>query len=1059
MLLKNKKLVFRGGVVVFLVLTVAAWNAPASMFDAPFVALRDAFRDRKVVDVLYLSEKAASEGDVVDKSFPSKVKAAVAANSARTFYGATNSVGRLMWATGASNSTGAEITGPIGTASNIGFVKAYHAPTRDEILAGAMKVDGSLAVSKIVGGQDAAGDASLEFDQTTVTSAQTCDALTFGSCWRAFDIAYEQLSGEAMVAFSTSTTGRLSYRTWNGTSWTPATTTTASSMVTGGSGAIRWVRLIPRGEGMKGTRSDEILMIASDANSDIFAGIWNGSAWTATTTITTTASTFQIQNFDGAWEETTGNALVVWSEGTSATTAPYRYKRWTRSNTTWDASGTSLPAVALSSIGHWVSVKSAPIAGKDHIAIIGSSASTIANNTCGTATNCRAQPYIWTGGASPTMTIGNQWASQEPLWQQTINVAVESLNAGVQAVYMSSTGGTTDASAWQTWIEGTGFSAITDMTGAMGDDFAAIQATAHPNSTDIFITGEDIDSDCNATYWNGSGIGVTWDTAACNSSGELALAPLNDTSQQGEGLAFWVAPVPYSPWSRNWRFYGDYTENDPDNTTDSLNVAENQTPTVTQEGFIRLRFQFAELAGLAQTDARKKLQWTTDDPDSLSAVWTDVGDTTETTAAWRYATAAETCANCSDDTAIGAQRLTGSTQSGTYLSDKDLAAGTNMDHAALALAEYDYPLKAENPSAGLTYYFRAYDNDQLTPVFREQDTDGSNDCSSAACAYPSATVAAPVITVSSAGTQTSPMNVSSVGNYLGGAFTFVRSAGTADITQIVVSETGTVNANADLINFRLWYETAGTCTYTGTSTLTAFNASGASFDGTDKATVTGTISVGTSQVCVYALVDVGSGATPTETIDIEITDPSTEVTVSAGTVTPASTIAITGTTTLQAASTVSCSTSVASTAFGALTTSAVATASPNASTTTSCSYAGGCTLSVQDAGNGASPGLATTTPAYLIPSANATLSAGTEGYGIQAATTAVGSGAVLNVNSIYEKIGNDVGGLTIANTTIASSSAAFTNREIIVTHKAAIGILTNAGSYTDTITYSCTGNP
>jgi hypothetical protein len=116
-------------------------------------------------------------------------------------------------------------------------------------------------------------------------------------------------------------------------------------------------------------------------------------------------------------------------------------------------------------------------------------------------------------------------------------------------------------------------------------------------------------------------------------------------------------------------------------------------------------------------------------------------------------------------------------------------------------------------------------------------------------------------------------------------------------------------------------------------------------------------------------------------------------------------------------------------------------------------------LSVQDAGNGASPGLATTTPAYLIPSANATLSAGTEGYGIQAATTAVGSGAVLNVNSIYEKIGNDVGGLTIANTTIASSSAAFTNREILVTHKAAIGILTNAGSYTDTITYSCTGNP
>ena len=1048
------------GITVSVLSLIILGNASFGVLDPLLNPLKSTFRDRKVVDILYLSEKSAEGGGtIVDKSFAPKAEAAVAANSARTFYGATNNVGRLMWATGASNSTGAEIAGPVGTASNIGFVKAYHAPTRDEILAGAMKVDGSLAVSKIVGGQDAACDSSLEFDRATVTSAQTCDATTFGSCWRAFDIAYEQLSGEAMVAFSTSTTGRLSYRTWNGTSWTPATTTTASSMVTGGTGAIRWVRLIPRGEGLKGTRSDEILMIASDANSDIFAGIWNGSAWTATTTITTTASTFQIQNFDGAWEETTGNALVVWSEGTTASTAPYRYKRWLRSTSAWDGSATSLPAVALSSIGHWVSVKSAPIAGKDHIAIMGSSATTVGNN-CSTVTNCRAQPYIWTGGASPTMTIGNQWASQEPIWQQAFNVAVESLNSAVHAFYVSTTGhSTTDVSGYETWVEGTGFSAITDITGAMGDDAAAFQLTSHPNSNTIFMTGEDIDSDCNGTLWDGGAIGVTWDTSGCNSSGELALAPLDDTVQPGEGLAFWVAPKPYSPWSRNWRFYGDYTENDPDNTTDSLSASENQTASVSQESFMRLRFQFAELSGLAQTDARKKLQWTTSTPDSATSTWTDVGDTSETTAVWRYATAAETCANCSDNTVIGAQRLTGSTQSASYLSDKDLAAGTNMDHAALALAEYDYPLKAEDTVAGTTYYFRAYDNDQLTPVFREQDSDSSNDCSSAVCAYPSVTVAAPVITVSSTGTQTSPMSVSTAGNYLGGAFTFVRSAGSANVTQIIVSETGTVSANADLVNFRLWYETAGTCTYTGTSTLTAFNASGVSFGGTDKATVTGTMSVGTSQVCVYALVDVGSGATPTETIDIEISNPSTEVTASAGTVTPASAVTITGTTTLQAASTVSCSTSIASASFGALTTSAVATASPNASTTASCTYAGGCTLSVQDAGNGASPGLATTTPAYLIPSATATLSAGTEGYGIQAVTTAVGSGAVLVVSSVYDKTGNDVGGLTIANTTLASSTSAFSNREILVTHKAAIGILTNAGSYTDTITYSCTGNP
>ncbi|MFH1162304.1 MAG: hypothetical protein V1696_03475, partial [Candidatus Jorgensenbacteria bacterium] len=88
------------------------------------------------------------------------------------------------------------------------------------------------------------------------------------------------------------------------------------------------------------------------------------------------------------------------------------------------------------------------------------------------------------------------------------------------------------------------------------------------------------------------------------------------------------------------------------------------------------------------------------------------------------------------------------------------------------------------------------------------------------------------------------------------------------------------------------------------------------------------------------------------------------------------------------AATVSCSTNPSSTSFGPLSTSTISTASPNASTTMTCTYTLGCTLSIQDLGNGSSPGLATSSPAYLIPSNTATLSAGTEGYGIQAAATA-----------------------------------------------------------------------
>jgi hypothetical protein len=155
---------------------------------------------------------------------------------------------------------------------------------------------------------------------------------------------------------------------------------------------------------------------------------------------------------------------------------------------------------------------------------------------------------------------------------------------------------------------------------------------------------------------------------------------------------------------------------------------------------------------------------------------------------------------------------------------------------------------------------------------------------------------------------------------------------------------------------------------------------------------------------------------------------------------------------------VSCATNISSTSFGTLTTGSVSTAASNASSTLSCNTGLGCTLTVQDAGNGASPGLATTTPAYLIGSSNATLVAGTEGYGIQATTTAGGSGGTLGISSVYNKASNDVGGLLLAATTLASSTAQIANRQVLVSHLAAIAATTQAGAYVDTITYSCTGN-
>lgn len=163
---------------------------------------------------------------------------------------------------------------------------------------------------------------------------------------------------------------------------------------------------------------------------------------------------------------------------------------------------------------------------------------------------------------------------------------------------------------------------------------------------------------------------------------------------------------------------------------------------------------------------------------------------------------------------------------------------------------------------------------------------------------------------------------------------------------------------------------------------------------------------------------------------------------------------------------ISCSTNATSTNFGTWTDTSIKTASLNASSTMSCiNSAAGCILYVKDAGGGGNPGLWNASSSAIIGSANAayaatsTLVAGTVGYGIQATSTAAGSGATLTIAAKYLQTGDAVGGLTISNGTLASNSATSSAREVVVTHKAAVASVTPAGSYTDTITYECTVNP
>jgi hypothetical protein len=98
-----------------------------------------------------------------------------------------------------------------------------------------------------------------------------------------------------------------------------------------------------------------------------------------------------------------------------------------------------------------------------------------------------------------------------------------------------------------------------------------------------------------------------------------------------------------------------------------------------------------------------------------------------------------------------------------------------------------------------------------------------------------------------------------------------------------------------------------------------------------------------------------------------------------------------------------------------------------------------------DTGDGVNPGLYDGS-AYLIPSADALLSAGTEGYGAQV------SSAFATIDSKYDLTGNSVGGLLRGGYRIAYRVVQPTSSETIsIKFKAAMSGNTDPGTYTDIV--------
>jgi len=148
------------------------------------------------------------------------------------------------------------------SSGDIYWAKIVACPVRDEKLLITLDSSGNLCVSTY---SDAGGWANSAF------TLRRNDLTNSPATVRWFDICYEQVSGDAMVVYSTGS-NVLAYRTFNGTTWSQQMSV---GNLTGGADRYPyWVSISPK------PNSDEILLVYSDdKDRKVYGSVWNGSSW------------------------------------------------------------------------------------------------------------------------------------------------------------------------------------------------------------------------------------------------------------------------------------------------------------------------------------------------------------------------------------------------------------------------------------------------------------------------------------------------------------------------------------------------------------------------------------------------------------------------------------------------------------------------------------------------------------------------------------------------------------------------------------------------------------
>lgn len=332
------------------------------------------------------------------------------------------------------------------------WMMAANCPTRDEIA---------------VATQDYSFDVRLYFRTSGGFSSATLCTGDSGSLYphRRFDVAYEQSSGDMLIAYYDKVNTKIGFRTYSGTS------VSAQSLLTLPSSAhLRFLALVPK------PNSNEITLLVVNASGVLYACTWDGSAWGSVSTLCSSVSNLEKECFAGVYERSSGDLLVVYGKGISSQA---RYRVY--SGGSW---GAELTMPAAGGAMQWMRLAAKPNADEIACGILDWSDAVFA--------------LVWNGSSWGTVqSLGSTGGVCE---HRRIDVAYQP--DGAKGLVAYSTGASTlryrtwDGSSWSAQQNGPNFGAIVDI----------VRLSPGNSGSEILGLCTDQNWRLNAFAWNGTSI-------------------------------------------------------------------------------------------------------------------------------------------------------------------------------------------------------------------------------------------------------------------------------------------------------------------------------------------------------------------------------------------------------------------------------------------------------------------------------------------------------------------------------------------------------------------------